>query len=76
MKKQELKTGSFYWVKLKPYQDGHDETVTPGWEPMLRYSRMSWRRAGVIYRFPDDEIEEIGDELVPPKTDDEHDEPD
>jgi hypothetical protein len=70
-------TGAFYWVKLEPYktpggvfQVGSrtetmpDETVTPTWEPMQRSSAGTWFRVGVIYQFPDAEVEEVGERIT------------
>lgn len=53
---------AFYWVKLKPYDDRK-----PDWEPMQRH-RGKWCRCGVIYRFPDDEVEVVGGRIELPLT--------
>lgn len=52
----------FYWVKLKPYEaDGlNSANLNPKWEPMQCGGSDGWARAGVIYRFPDEEIAEVG----------------
>ncbi len=70
-------SGAFYWVKLKPYNRPGgifhtggkvkplpDETITPTWEPMQRSEDGKWFRAGVIYQFPDDEVEEVGERIM------------
>lgn len=59
-----MRAEGFYWARLKPYEQ-FGETHEPDWEP-LRWEGGSWARAGSIYRFPEDEVAEVGQPCAPP----------
>lgn len=59
-----LKHGSFYWVKLKPYKDSFGQRKVPDWEPMMwDDDNRDFLRVGVIYSFRPKEVLEIGREI-------------
>ena len=68
MPDREFKVDAFYWVLLRPYPCtlGSGKTYTPGWEPMQRGEK-GWHRCGVIYVFKDEEVQEVGEELIAKK---------